>query len=217
MNNNIVAFEAISNFVTELSSVFDNHSLKLYERLISKTTPSHDKFVKKHLELFKDFCVINREGIVDKNSKKFKQPKIEYSTKIYIDFLTIFNDADKQTTKAIWNHLLTISALVDPESNAKAILKSFKDSNEENIFTDVFSKVEEHITPGMNPMQAVSVIMSSGVFTDLLSSMNSGMQDGSLDLGKLLGSVQKMCGDLNVNMAENKPIIPKVEEIKDDV
>ena len=211
-NNTVIAFKTISLFVNDLSEVFadSNHSLKLYGHLLSKTTLSHEKAVNKHIEIFTNFCVNNRDAILNRNIKNLTIFKIEYSPKVFIDFANIFGNSDKSTTKVIWNHLLTILAIVDPESNAKEVLKSLKDNSgeESNFLTDILEKCEEHVKPGANPMEAVSTIMSSGIFTDIMSSMNSGMQDGSLDLNKLMGSVQKMCVGIGVNlppMDENNP------------
>ena len=39
--------------------------------------------------------------------------------------------------------------------------------------------------------------MKSGIFTDLIGGMNSGLSNGSLDLGKLMSAVQGMVGQLN--------------------
>ena len=47
--------------------------------------------------------------------------------------------------------------------------------------------------------------MKSGVFNDLISGMNDGIQDGSLDLGKLMGTVQKMCSSLGVDKFSTPP------------
>jgi hypothetical protein len=197
MNSNTIAFKAISSFVLDLSSVFGetNHSLKLYERLLCKTTVNHEKIINKHVELFKEFCTLNRDGIISKSQKKFVTFKIEYSPKVYIDFVNIFENADSDSSKVIWNHLLTISALLDPQGNAKEILKN--NCKDNDLLSNIFSKVEEHVKPNSNPMEAVSAIMSSGLITDLMSSLNNGMQDGTLDLSKLMGSVQKMCADIN--------------------
>jgi hypothetical protein len=199
---NLIAFKAITTFSNELNENFgsnkQNHSLKLYDRLISKTSLSHDKAIKKHISAFRDFCIDNRDGILGKDIKKFTSSKVEYSPKVYIDFVSIFNLADKETTEVIWNHLLTISALLDPAGNAKEILKKNKEhATEADFLTDIINKVETHVKPDSNPMEAVSTILSSGVFTDLISGMNNGIQDGTLDLGKLMGTVQTMCSSLS--------------------
>ena len=59
------------------------------------------------------------------------------------------------------------------------------------------TKVESSVDPNTSdPSAALGQIMSGGLMSDLMGSMTSGMQDGSLDLGKLMGSLQKMVGKL---------------------
>lgn len=196
---NLIAFKAITTFTNELDETFgkQNHPLRLYNRLLSKTTISHDKAIKKHIDLFRDFCIMNRDALLGKDARRFVNSKVEYSpSKVFIDFNNIFNKSDSDTVNVIWKHLLTISALLDPAGNAKEILKNSKDSSEADFLTNIINKVETHVRPDANPMEAVSSIMSSGVFTELISGMNNGIQDGSLDLGKLMGTVQKMCTSL---------------------
>ena len=204
---NLITFKAITTFISQLNEIFgsdkQNFSLKLYNRLISKTTISHDKAIQKHIDIFKDFCTTNRDGLLNKDIKKIITHKIIYSDKVYIDFSNIFKRADKETTSVIWKHLLTISALVDPAGNAKEILKNSPDNIEADFLTDIINKVETHVSPGANPMEAINSIMSSGVFTELISGMNSGIQDGKLDLGKLMGTVQKMCVSIGVDNKES--------------
>lgn len=195
---NLLTFKAISTFITELAEIFSetNHSLKLYSRLLNKTTISHENAIKKNIEAFRIFCTKNRDAIVNKNYKLFTESKVEYSPKVYVDFNDIFKDSDNETSNVIWKHLLTISALVDPASKAKEILKNSKDSKEANFLSDILNKVEENVKPGANPLEAVSSIMSSGIFNDLLSGLNGGIQNGDLDLSKLMGTVQQMCSTL---------------------
>ena len=70
-------------------------------------------------------------------------------------------------------------------------------SNESDFLENIINKVESNINPNSsNPLEAVSSLMSSGLFNDLVSGMNTKLQDGSLDLGKLVGTVEKMCSTL---------------------
>ena len=129
------------------------------------------------------------------------QTKILYSQRVFIDIVDIFNIADADTTKVIWQHLLCISALVDPAGKAKEVLKENLASGktgtgEANFLTDIINKVEKHVDPNANPMEAVSSIMKSGIFTELIGGMNQGLSDGSLDIVKLMGAVQGMVGQL---------------------
>ena len=202
-DSNLLIFKAISNFTTCLSDVFghEHRSLKLYAHLINKTQIAHEKPILKHIEAFRLFCVSNREAIEEKNHKNFKMNNITYSDRVYIDMTLIFDSADKETSAIIWKHLLTISALVDPTGKAKQLLKeSTKSGNngtEANFLTDIIEKVEQNVDPNANPMEAVSSIMQSGVFQDLVSGMGEGLQNGDLDLSKLMGTVQSMVGNLN--------------------
>jgi hypothetical protein len=209
VNYEIIAFKAISDFTKELCENFvskdKNHSLKLYEHLLNKTTLSHDKAIKKHIESFREFCVANRDAISNKNYSLLVNNKVIYSSRVYIDFSSIFKEADRETSNIIWKHLLTISALIDPAGKAKEILKNNADSKEANFLSDIINKVESNVNPNSNPLEAISSIMSSGVFNDLITGMNSGIQNGDLDLGKLMGTVQTMCSSLSTDINSANP------------
>lgn len=202
-DTSLVCFKAISNFTTELGEAFSkqHRPLKLYRRLINQTKITHEQPIKNHIDAFRHFCVANRDAITNKDAKKIVNPKISYSNRVYIDMGEIFTLADRETTTVIWQHILCISALVDPAGKAKEILKENlaagrTGSDETNFLTDIIDKVESHVDPDANPMEAVSSIMKSGIFTDLIGGMNQGLSDGSLDLGKLMGAVQGMVGQL---------------------
>lgn len=198
---NLLTFKTITDFVKELNELFGstNHSLKLYQRLLEKTTISHEKIIEKHISVFKKFCVQNRDMILSKDITKLsvKESKVEYSDKVYIDFISIFKSADKDTKNVIMDYLLTISALVDPTAKAKDILKKDEKSKEADFLSSMIEKVEENVNvDSANPLEAVTSIMNSGIFTELLSNMNNGINDGSLDLGKLVGTVEKLCNTM---------------------
>ena len=208
VDTSLVSFKAISNFTTSLEEVFgkDQRSLKLYVHLINKTTLSHEKAISKHIEAFRTFCTANRDALEHKDASKLVVTKISYSERVYINFSRIFNSADKDTSEVIWKHLLTIAALVDPTGKARQILKDTAKNGsgpalEANFLSDIIGKVEEHVDPNANPMEAVASIMKSGVFAELVGGMGNGLQDGSLDLGKLMGTVQNMVTSLrNMNL-----------------
>lgn len=197
-DNELLCFKAITNFVNDLGEIFGNrqHSLKLYSRLIKKTTFSHESSIKKHIEGFTAFCISNRAGILEKNIQKIKQKTIFYSEKVGIDFAEIFKLASADDKDTIWNHLLLISSYVDPASKAREILKKEKTS-ETDFLSGIIEKVEKEVDPNADPMQAISSMMQSGVMNELVQGMNSGLSNGTLDISKLVGSVQSMIGKLN--------------------
>jgi hypothetical protein len=210
-DNSLITFKAISNFTTCLGEVFGHkhRALKLYAHLITKTTIAHEKPIQKHIIAFREFCMANREAINTKNVKKLTQNNITYSNRVFIDIVTILNEADVETASVIWNHILTISALTDPTGKAREILKENVKKGESNaseadFLSNIIGKVEQHVDPESNPMEAVSSIMKSGIFTELVGGMGNGLQDGSLDLGKLMGTVQKMVTTLSDQTNECK-------------
>jgi len=200
-NNSLLIFKAISNFVRDLNESFGTkqRSLQLYARLVSKTTIAHEAPITKHVNAFRTFCKENSEAISTKNKNKLVNNKIIYSDKVYINMGLIFQNSDKHETETIWKHILAITAIIDPSSKAKDLLRdSLKGSGaEQNFLSDIINKVESNVNhDASNPMEAVSSIMSSGVFTDLMGGMSNGLQSGELDIGKLLGAVQGMVTSL---------------------
>ena len=205
----LLAFKAITDFATDLHQVFgkDQKSLRLYCSLLEHTSLIHVEPIQKHIAAFRKFCVENRKAILDKSEGDLVNTKIKYSEKVFIDVAPFFKIADVQIKNVIWKHLLTISALTDPSSKAKKILlDSIKRTqarggtgSEEKFLTNIFDKVNSHVDPDQiaNPMEAVSSIMNSGIFSDLLGNMNSGLQSGELDLGRLFGAFQGMLGSMN--------------------
>lgn len=201
----LIIFNSISKFIKELNVHFGEKqkSLQLYSRLIEKTTIIHDEPIKKHIKAFKKFCIDNRDAITKTDYKLISNDKIEYSERVYLNIKHIFNAADTDEKKVIWTHILHLSALLDPSNKAKEILKKSMNSdknkgggNEENFLNNIIDEVEEHVDPNANPMQAVSNIMQSGLFNNLVGNMNDGLQNGDLDLSKLMGTVQSMVTNL---------------------
>jgi hypothetical protein len=203
-DTSLMTFKAISNFTKDLGEFFASkqHSLRLYCRLINKTTLSHEKSIHKHINSFRTFCIKNRDAIKLKDIKlidtNFK--KISYSEKVYIDMVEIFKLADNDTQLVIWKHLLFLSALLDPAGKAKDILKNnitSSNDKENDFLCDIISKVEQNVNPAASPLEAVSSIMKSGVFNDIIGNMNKGFEDGSLNLGKLMNSVQNIVNKID--------------------
>ncbi len=207
-------FQTIVKFVTSLNECFGSNqkSLQLYCRLLRRTTIVHEDAIKKHIDIFKKFVEDNNENILSKNIN-FKNDTLKYSDRVYINMQNICKKADKDNLDVIWKYLLTLSALLNPKSNAKEQLKKKKEaveklkegtqdgSNESKFINDLMSTVENNVdTDNDNPMAAVSSMMGSGVLTGLMGNMNDGLKSGDLDMGKLIGSVQGMVGNLNNEM-----------------
>jgi len=203
--DNLLVFKAISAFVTELSELLNkkNKPLALYRRLIERTTIVHEKPIEKHIQVFRKFCVTNRDAILERSLEQLTEPRISYSDTIFVDVPRIMSLIDRESQAAVWQHLLTIAAFVDPGTRAKEVLrstmkepKSEVSDAESNFLSGLINKIEDTVDPDADPMAAVSSVMSSGIFTDLIGSMTQGMANGELDMGSLMGAMQGMMGGL---------------------
>lgn len=212
------SFKAIQNFVSDLGEFFSSeiHSLALYERLITKTSLVHVEAVEKHIASFRKFLTENEDVILQK--KGDFTGNIAYSQKVYINMNDVMKlNMEEDTRNTIWDHLLTLSAIVCLSQKAKDVLKAksassnlvkFEGKNDEDDFLNtIIAKVEKHVTPDTtNPQEAISSIMSSNMIPELVNSLNTGISSGKLDLGKMMSSVQKMVGNIAPE-AQNDPNI----------
>ena len=142
MINNKKVFHSIKEFVSQLDDVYgdDIHSLKLYQYLLTKTNYQNKKAVKKHIRVFKIFCDKNSKAILAKDKTIFKLNKIKYSERVNIDISEILKISDSDTELIIWQHLLHISGLLNPNSEAIDLLKKSlgdKKSNENSFLKNI--------------------------------------------------------------------------------
>ena len=204
--DNVFLFKCIVDFIHSLNELYGEkyHNLQLYDLLMDKTGIVHEEPIRKHIHLFYDFVRENEDSILERNLTLIKVWKIEYSEKVFIDLKPIFEEANNEDKQCIWNHLLTLLAILIPTSKAKQILKEMKEKkkkkgNEEDFLTNIMDKVGQHINPSTssNPAEMMNDIMGSGLFTELMSDMNKGMSNGDLDVNVMMGSLQNMIGRLS--------------------
>ena len=208
-NSTVLIFKSITNFVSDLNIVFGSKykSIALYNRLLEKTGLSKSGPIMKHIECFRKFFSLNREGMESKNCAMFNETRISYSDNCYVDMKNVFKDVpDDNTSTIIWKHLLTIWGLIDPNSQAKKLLQSSflesgNNTDEVNFLSNIIDKVESSVSSGnidaSNPMAAVTNLMQSGVFTELISDMHSGMSSGKLNIERMIGGISTMIGKMN--------------------
>lgn len=200
-DTSLLIFKAIASFVHDMNEIYGekNKPLMLYSHLIEKTGIIHEEPIRKHLTSFQTFLIANDEAITTKDDNKLEEPTILYSDKVYINMKDIFEIAGNDK-ESIWQHLLTLSALLNPSSRARDILRQDKEKKvpEEDFLSNLIDKVGQHIDPSStNPMDSMTSLMTSGVFGELMSSMDKGIGDGTLDMQKMVGSLQNMIGSLS--------------------
>jgi hypothetical protein len=212
IESRLVVFKCICNFIKDLTESFGDKqkSLFLYSHLIDKTGIMHEEPIKKHVSLFYKFIKENEEAIVEKDCSKFTTHTIFYSEKVGIDMKEIFDWADQDEKKAIFGHLLTLLAVLDPSSSAKEMLKKEietkkkkgEEGNEEQFLKNIIDKVSGEMGDENmeNPMQLMNKMMTSGVFKNIVEDMNTSFSDGNLDMGKMVNTMQMIMGNLGTMM-----------------
>lgn len=224
--SNLVVFKTISMFVKELGNFYGKmfKNVNLYMHLIDRTTFSHDLAIQKHVDAFKTFCSENVESILASDYKTLKKKTVKYSKKVYINFQLIFEKTDSvDTRKTIWKYLQVISLNLLPEFKEELKNRLLQNRNtnpppsestssssdtsgdgstgqmnEEIFLQDIIQKIESNVnvTDTSNPMEAVTGIMQSGLFTDMMTGMNSGFKNGTLDMKNMPGAIQKIISKL---------------------
>jgi hypothetical protein len=198
--NDLVCFKGICTFVKDLTCVFEkNHPLALYNRLLEKTPISNTKIISKHISLFRDYIIQNKDAILEQNPEKIVSDKISYNETVLIQIKRFVTDSDKETKLTIFKHLQYIGSLCceDSLSFKKSLReKELGDSKEEKFLGNLINKVESTIDPTTmdNPLTAVTQLLSSGVLNDVIGNLQTGLSSGDLDIGKLLGSMQMIAG-----------------------
>ena len=208
-NTSLLIFKAICGFISDLNTEFGtkHKSIALYNRLLEKTGIVNTGPIQKHIECFRTFFNTNQKAMEVQDEKSFTETKISYSDRVYVDISTVLSESTSDSRQIIWQHLLTIWGLIDPTSQAKKILQETlkqateSGTKEEKFLAGIIEKVEKtvgnvEIDQG-NPMASIGNLMQSGAFTNLISDMQTGLSDGSLDISKLLGSVQGMMVKMN--------------------
>lgn len=187
-NTSILIFKSITGFISDLNTEFGSKhkSIALYNRLLEKTGIVHTGPVNKHIECFRTFFSANVKGMEEQNATLFSPSRISYSDRVYVDLTSVLRHSSQESSSIIWKHLLIIWGLIDPTSQAKRILnESVKHSNgtdkESKFLSDIIERVEKSVTSAdvdmSSPMSAVSNLMSSGVFTDLINGMQTGLSE----------------------------------------
>lgn len=207
-------FQSISLFVKELNETFGkvHHPLALYNRLLEKTPVTNTLAIQKQVSIFYDFCKRNKEGILGKNKEQI-QEKIIFSKKIYIDIKDILKKSDPETEDIIWRHMLLISFHMFQTDDIREIIKNLSSSSsssdetksEQDFISTFMTKIETQFKDKQftDPMTATTELLQSGLFTEMVSTMNTQIQSGNLNIAKLLGSVQGMMGNISGEISSN--------------
>ena len=207
-DNALKIFGKILAFVNELKQAFPKPHIIKYYKLLKKTPASNPDAISKHLEKFEQFLVENREAVLSKNASSI-QGDMSFSQTIYLDMPLCIRQADVDTREVIFKHLQVILFLIHPDKESKEAIQplvkvaspssSEPSSGEEKFISDFMGKIEQNFSNEefTDPMQATMKLLNSGIFTDMMSTVNKGLSNNDLDVGRLIGTVQKMIGGIS--------------------
>lgn len=213
--------EALKAMVSQLADQYGskNKPLALYNRLISTMDPEKET---DHLDKWAAFLLKNAAVLEDTSIdiKDVGEFKFRYNSKIYINFKHILSaEKSKSVRKTIWDHLLTVNAILDESGVGKELLTKRRENqmtmskgDEKNFVSDAVDEItrtmEETEIDDENPMATIMSLVSSPMFTKLVTNMKGKVEDGDLDIGSLMSTVTGMMA--NLESANNKTL-PEIQ------
>ncbi len=196
-----LCFKSIVGFVGDLDEAFGavNQPIRLLYKHLEQITFTQSDKIKAVVELFESFCTQYSRAVLEQNHSVLEGVKISHSERAFIDFEYLFSTSTKEQQDYIWEHLLTILAIIDPASRAKYSLQELRarpvqqggTEKEANILNNIISKIEKQVSEEQseNPVEMVSKIMQSGAFAEIVADLTSSVERGDIDIGKLASSV----------------------------
>ena len=152
------------------------------------------------LRYFREYCKNNKDTILKKTENEVKN--INYSEVLFIDLIQIFKMVDDENKVSIWKHLLTLLYMTNPSVELRSVLQDMnkgKEDNESKFLEKMIGTLENNMSEEQmaNPMAAMMGLMSSGVLQDLMGQAQTGQSNGSLNIKKILKSVNKLVDQLS--------------------
>jgi hypothetical protein len=203
-------FTRILTFVKEINTLFGEKypNISLYYKLLKKTPISNKGAIKKQNTVFKTFLENNKEAIIEKDLSLFKDDRISFSERVFINITQVLKEADDNEN--IYKHLQLISAILIKDEKMVEALKDTRD-NETKFLNKFMGKVENTFKGSEinDPIKAAMSLMGSGILTD----MSKEIQSGKLNIGKLIGSLQGMMTDVAKDIKENSPNSEEADKV----
>jgi len=203
-------FTRILTFVKEINVLFGEKypNISLYYKLLKKTPISNKGAIRKQNTVFRTFLENNKEAIIEKDLGLFKDSKISFSERVFINITQVLKEADDNEN--IYKHLQVISAILIKDEKMIDALKDTRD-NETKFLNKFMGKVENTFSGSevKDPVKAAMSLMSSGILTD----MSKEIQSGKLNIGKLIGNLQGMMTDVAKDIKESSPNSEEADKV----
>jgi hypothetical protein len=205
-------FTRILTFVKEINVLFGEKypNISLYYKLLKKTPISNKGAIRKQNTVFRTFLENNKDAIIEKDLSLFKEDKISFSERVFINITQVLKESDDNEN--IYKHLQLISAILIKDEKMVEALKDTRD-NETKFLNKFMGKVENTFKGSEinDPIKAAMSLMGSGILTD----MSKEIQSGKLNIGKLIGNLQGMMTDVAKDIKENSPNSEEADKVNE--
>jgi hypothetical protein len=189
-------FDKVVLFVKDLKEVFSDERVFLFHKLLTNIPDTKPEAREKLANVFSQWILANKEAIAANDADSISDEPIKFTDKVCIPIKELMASTDAETKQSIKKHLLFLLYLVEPSDKLKETLSADRAENE--FINTFFNKIDDAFNGQQfnDPMTATVQMLNSGIFTDLVQSMNDGVNSGKINLNKLLGNVQGMLGAL---------------------
>lgn len=231
----VKAFNAVVTFVNDLWEVFGEPKkaspLALYRRLIDHIKFTDVDAINKALCGFRQFLATNEEFILGDIERIPRGEVIPYGTseRVYLEiqkYIYMTRD-DKDTQEAIRHHLVTISAILEPDQKKIEELErrmesmNLRETKEGEFISNIMNKAKGVMenTSVETPQQAIMGLLGSGVIPDMMSGLQQGVGSGEMDMRRLLTTMQSAIGAMipqSPAASSSSQSLPAIQNIKDE-
>lgn len=220
------AFKALGDFVEDLYSIYDNGKKKtplcFYRRLLQEASPDSGTAINKFLSPFWEFWNKHKTSIMNDITRIPRGTIIRFhdSGRAYIDIQKFIHKANSETREAIRQHLITIGAIISPNEKVLTALAEEQDEISKHIDTssaegrylnEIMNRTKDLNVGGDSPQQAVMGLMTSGIFTDMMSTLQNGNMNPKKMVKMMQGMMNKMIEDMPDSDEEDDVKVEDVE------
>jgi hypothetical protein len=194
--NTILAFNSIACFVKDLNEAFGNKnkSVALYNRLLEKTTLQDTEAINRHITQFKQLFNNNPNYF---STFELISPNITYSERVYINLSNVLNLANQTEKDVINKHLECIYGFIfggKPVNVTQPVTQPVNLTPENKFMQTICENVKDTIenSDTKNPMEILNGLNSSGFMNNMMQNLQSGTENGELNIDSLMGMVSGM-------------------------
>lgn len=202
----VVAVNAIGEFVGVLSEEFPNEKpIVGYERILQKTGVRNKTAMQKHREEFSQFMAKFGAKLDEKSYLEIPETeRISYSSDRYIPIGKILRNSDSDNRSVIFEHLLSIRALVSPQKpaasgNNNILDEAMKEAKQlgKNLLQS--GKLDVNKFKGQSDTKSIKefapIVLNEFLNSGAFDRMMEKTSEGNLDMSSIIQFMQKMSTD----------------------